>query len=143
MFNVSMNVIVMLLFVKWCSFFTVPKRYQFNSDFNKSTAAVYCGGVIRLESCVCGNFCLNLLWLSEVHIHVGYEMKDEVLGCQGISQQDVGEVCEQLRSDTWHLTEGWWNNWKLKNKQTKWDKPFKQFQVNLCITRKNLNIKAH
>lgn len=59
-------------------------------------------------------------------------MKDEVLGRQGISQKDVGEVREQLRSDAWHFAQRWRNNWKVKknNKQTKWDKPFQQVQMN-------------
>lgn len=46
-------------------------------------------------------------------------MKDEVLRRQGISQEDLSEVCEQLRPDTQHLTQGWWKNWKEK---TKWGK---------------------
>lgn len=82
-------------------------------------AAVYCGCVKRLEFCVWTRiFCLKLLWLSGAHLHIGYEMKDEVLGRQGISQKDVGEVCEQLRSDAWHFAQRWRNNWKVKKTTT-------------------------
>lgn len=72
-------------------------------------------------------------------------MKDEVLRRQGISQEDVSEVCEQLRPDAQHFTQAWWKNWKEK---TKWEKakktsPDEPFSASSgCITSStNANIK--
>lgn len=41
----------------------------------------------------------------KISIHVRNEMQNEVLGSQGVSQQDVSEVWKQLGSDRGHLTE--------------------------------------
>lgn len=43
---------------------------------------------------------------TELNVHVRNEMQNEVLGSQGISQEDVSEVCEQLRPDGGHLAQG-------------------------------------
>lgn len=44
-------------------------------------------------------------------IHVGDEMQNEVLCSQSVSQQDVGEVREQLGSDGGHLAQRGGQNW--------------------------------
>lgn len=43
---------------------------------------------------------------SEGNVHIGNKMKDEVLRRQGISQEDVSEVCQELGSDRCHLAQG-------------------------------------
>lgn len=40
------------------------------------------------------------------HVHVRDEMQDEVLGSQGVSQEDVSEVREQLCPHRGHLAQG-------------------------------------
>lgn len=44
-------------------------------------------------------------------IHVRDEMQNEVLCSQSVSQQDVGEVREQLGSDGGHLAQRGGQNW--------------------------------